>query len=101
MISSLPVLITPNALIKIKAIMAKKSIPKDHGLRLGTKNAVSCGTTSFILGFDTKKTGDDSFVFEGIDILIKKNEMLHLIDITLDYVETEDISGFRFEKSIA
>ena len=81
--------------------MAKKSIPKDHGLRLGTKNSVSCGTTSFILGFDTKKSGDDSFFFEGIDILIKKKELLHLMDITLDYVETEEVAGFRFEKSIA
>ena len=98
MISNLPVIITPKALDKIKAIMAKKSIPKDHGLRLGIENSASCGTTSFIIGFDTKKSGDDSFSLEGIEILIKKKELLHLIDITLDYVESEDSSGFQFAK---
>ena len=68
-------------------------------MRLGTNNAATCGTTSFIIGFDTKKTGDDSFIFEGIEVLIKKKEMLYLMGITLDYLETGEQKGFQFGKS--
>ncbi len=99
MISSIPVIITPSALTKIKSIMAEKAIPKDYGLRLGTNDAASCGTTSFIIGFDTKKTGDDSFIFEEIEVLIKKKDMLYMINITLDYLDTKDQKGFQFGKS--
>lgn len=98
MISELPILITPKAITKIKLIMDEKSIPEGYGLRVGTNNAVTCGTTSFILGFDTKKSGDDSFRFEEIEVLINKKEMLYLIDITLDYEDEKESSGFKFEK---
>lgn len=98
MISELPILITPKAITKIKLIMNEKSIPEGYGLRVGTNNAATCGTTSFILGFDTKKSGDDSFLFEGIEVLINKKEMLYLIDITLDFEDGKENSGFNFEK---
>lgn len=101
MISTLPVHITPEAITKIKLIMDQKSIPSGYGLRLGTKNSVSCGTTSFLLGFDTKKTGDDSFNVEDIEVLINKKELLFLIDITLDYHQGEEVSGFKFNKPIS
>lgn len=99
MISNIPVHITPKALAKIKLIMDEKAVPEGYGLRVGTTNSVSCGTTSFMLGFDTKKSGDDSFNFEGIEVLINKKEMLYLINLTLDYEEGKEISGFKFEKS--
>lgn len=98
MIPSIPIKITPDALDKIRLIMQEKSVPKGYGLRIGTDKGMSCGTTSFMLGFDTKKTGDDSFALQDLDILINKKEMLFLIDITLDYVNEKDVSGFRFEK---
>ncbi len=98
MISELPLNITSEALEQIKMIMAKKSVPQSYGLRVGTNSAATCGTISFMLGFDEKKSGDDSFQFEGIEVLINKKEMLHLIDITLDYEEGEEASGFRFDK---
>jgi len=98
MISELPLKITSEALEQIKMIMTEKSVPQGYGLRVGTNSAASCGTTSFMLGFDEKKAGDDSFKFEGVEILINKKEMLHLIDMTLDYEEGEEASGFRFDK---
>ena len=98
MIFELPLKITPEALKQIKMIMSEKSVPQGYGLRVGTNSAASCGTTSFMLGFDKKKVGDDSFQFEGIEVLINKKEMLHLINVTLDYEEGEEVSGFRFDK---
>ncbi|MCF6353065.1 MAG: iron-sulfur cluster assembly accessory protein [Cyclobacteriaceae bacterium] len=99
MIMDIPVQITAKALDHIKAIMKKKSIPSYYGLRLGTNNTASCGSTSFIIGFDTKKTGDDVFVLEEIEVLINKKELLHLINVTLDYEDGIDVSGFKFEKN--
>jgi len=81
--------------------MEDKNIPKGYGLRIGIKNTNSCGTTSFMMGFDTKKTADDSFLHNGIEILIAKKELLFLVDITLDFEITENISGFKFNKEIA
>lgn len=98
MITDLPLIITPKALVKIKLIMTEKSVPKGYGLRVGTNNAATCGTTSFVLGFDEKKLGDDSFPFEGIEVIINKKEMLYLIDITLDYEDSKEVSGFKFDK---
>lgn len=98
MISELPLKITPEALEQIKMIMVEKSVPEGYGLRLGTNSAASCGTTSFMLGFDEKKSGDDSFPFEGIEVIINKKEMLHLLDITLDYESNGEETGFRFDK---
>lgn len=98
MFSELPLIITPKALTHIKQIMSQKSIPKGYGLRVGTNNAATCGNTSFMLGFDEKKSGDDSFQFEGIEILINKKELLYLIDIKLDYEEGNKVAGFKFDK---
>lgn len=98
MISELPIQITPKALVHIKSIMKEKSVPENYGLRVGTNSAASCGTTSFMLGFDSKKSSDDSFSFEGIEILIDKKEMLYLIDVTLDYEVGKEATGFKFEK---
>ncbi len=94
----MPVQITDKALFNIKSIMKKKSIPSHYGLRLGTNNGASCGSTSYIIGFDTKKSGDDVFIYEGIEVLINKKEVLPLIDITLDYEEGKEVYGFKFEK---
>ncbi len=95
---NIPVQITAKALAHIKAIMVKKSIPENYGLRLGTNNAASCGSTSYIIGFDTQKSGDDVFIYGGIKVLISKKEVLPLINVTLDYEEGEDVAGFKFEK---
>ena len=98
MITDVPIKITNKAFSKIKQIMQQKSVPEGYGLRVGKSNAVSCGTTSFVLGFDTKKTGDDLFNFEDIEVIINKKDILFLLDITLDYEEGEEVSGFKFEK---
>jgi iron-sulfur cluster assembly protein len=98
MIKELPVTITSKAISKIQSIMSAKQVPDGYGLRIGTKNTNSCGATSFMLGFDTKKTTDDVFSFEGIEVLISKKEILFLVGLTLDFEEGEEVSGFRFDK---
>jgi len=97
MFNELPLHITPIAFAKIKSIMEAKKVPKGYGLRVGTKNTNSCGATSFMLGFDTKKSTDDSFIFEDLEVLITKKDLLFLVGITLDYELSENVSGFKFE----
>lgn len=98
MIKELPIHITPKAFENIKRIMTNKQVPAGYGLRIGTKNTNSCGASSFMLGFDTKKSSDDSFEIEGIEVLINKKELLFLVDLTLDFEEGVEASGFKFEK---
>lgn len=97
MIKELPIHITSTALEHIKRIMEAKKVPKGYGLRIGTKNSNSCGASTFTLGFDTIKSTDDTFIYEGIEVLISKKELLFLIGLTLDFEEGE-VSGFKFDK---
>ena len=98
MLKESPVHITPKALDMIKSIMESKEVPDDYSLRVGRNNSASCGATSYVLGFDTRKSTDDSYLIEGVEVLINKKEMLFLIDLTLDYEDGEETSGFRFDK---
>ena len=97
MLMELPVYITKKALDNIKRIMWTKQVPEGYGLRIGTDNSNSCGTTSFTLGFDIPKSSDDVFKVDDIDVLVNKKELLFLMDLTLDFEEGE-VSGFRFNK---
>jgi iron-sulfur cluster assembly protein len=99
MMDKLPIHITEKAIAKVKLIMEKKSVPTGYGLRLGVNSANSCGATSYNLAFDTKKSTDDSYNYKGIDVFISKKQMLHIVDITLDYEEGKEVSGFKFEKA--
>jgi len=97
MIKELPLTITPKALFMIKRIMKKKEVPNGYGLRIGTQNTNSCGASSFMLGFDTKKTTDDAFEIDGINVYINKKDLLYVVDLKLDYEENQEVSGFKFD----
>ena len=97
MIKELPLTITPKALSMIKSIMKKKQVPDSYGLRIGTQNTNSCGASSFMLGFDTKKTSDDAFEIDGINVYINKRDLLYVVNLKLDFEENQEVSGFKFD----
>ncbi len=97
-----PVTITESAVKAIKEIMQSKDIPKDYGLRIGLENmGASCGTTSFVLGFDQKQENDLAYEVDEVPVYIRKTEVLHVTGLTLDHVTEGDISGFSFSKEEA
>ena len=55
-----PVSISEKAMKEVKAIMSKKGIPKNYGLRVGIKGA-GCAGISYLVGFDKKKESDVAY----------------------------------------
>jgi Fe-S cluster assembly iron-binding protein IscA len=79
--------------------MDKKSIPDGYGLRIFVQDqGISCGATNYSIGFDTKSDTDLEYTIEGVPVLIKKMEAVHLAGLTLDYVTENDVQGFSFAR---
>ena len=94
-----PVSITDNAIAAIKEIMKSKEIPDGYGLRIGLENmGASCGSTSYVLGFDKKANNDMVYQVDEISVFIKKTEVLHVTGLKLNHVTEGDVTGFSFEK---
>ena len=91
----IPVTITPKAILEIKGILQRKGIPSDYGLRIGIKGN-GCLGPSRILGFDKRKEGDMQFAMDGIEVMIRKSEVMYLAGLTLDFYEGADERGFQF-----
>lgn len=98
MFQELPVKITAEALAAIKDIKANKGIPADYGLRIGVRGGGGCGGAQFLLGFDHPKEDDAIFRIDDIEIYISKKHFLYLLDVQIDYEETEEGVGFTFTK---
>lgn len=93
--SILPLNITQLALNQIALIQATKNIPHGYGLRVGVRGS-GCSGTSFVLGFDQKKDGDNEYLVEGIAVYIEKKHVLYVAGVELDYEDSEEVTGFIF-----
>lgn len=91
--------ISPIALKEIKNIMANKNIPEDYGLRIGVNGAGCAGVRQF-LGFDKKKSQDDSFEIENIPVYIDKKHAMYLVGLKLDFQDENDSRGFVFKSAL-
>ncbi|MGN6645540.1 MAG: HesB/IscA family protein [Cytophaga sp.] len=91
----LPLTITQLALNQIAHIKATKNIPEGYGLRIGVRGS-GCSGTSFVLGFDQKKEGDNEYLVEGLPVYIEKKHILYVAGIELDHEDSEEVSGFVF-----
>jgi iron-sulfur cluster assembly protein len=92
----LPVHLTPAAKREIGAIMTRKMVPAEYGLRLGAVGS-GCSGIRFVIGFDLKRDNDVAFDAEGISVFIEKKEILYLAGMQVDFVDTEYERGFIFE----
>lgn len=99
--TTLPLSLTPDALSEIKHIIEQKSIPEDYGLRVGKKTGSACagGESSYVLGFDKKSDTDDAYIHEGIDVYIDRKDMMYIIGVEIDFVNTNTSRGFVFNQS--
>ena len=89
-----PVEITDRALEEVKNILKNKGIPEGYGLRIATKG-MGCGV-GFKLGFDKKKETDDEYLIEGVQILIRKSEMMFVVGKKIEFYDKADARGFVF-----
>jgi iron-sulfur cluster assembly protein len=95
-----PVVITPEALSQVRQIIYQKGISLEtYGLRIGTKGG-GCSGASFLLGFDTAKSTDQTYLVEEIPVFIEKKHLMYVLGLELDYEKGEE-SGFVFHNKDA
>ena len=90
--------VTPKAVTKIRAAMAKENIsPDEGGLRLGVQGG-GCSGLTYNLRFDTHpRERDRVFNFDGVRVFVDPKSYVYLHGMTLDWEETLMHQGFAFK----
>ena len=93
---STPVNLTPTAVAKVKEIMAQQN-PVPAGLRVGVVGG-GCSGFSYSMSFENGAGMMDKVLnVEGLQVYIDATSMMYLNGCTVDYVETLEGAGFKFE----
>jgi len=96
-VSTLEIIITPEAAEQIRNIRRENQIPDTHGLRIGIQSGGCCGS-SYVLAFDDKVEATDRvFQSEGVSIYVDEENLVGLSGTTLEYVDSPNGKGFRFD----
>jgi iron-sulfur cluster assembly accessory protein len=91
-----PISLTPNAIAKVKGIMAQQN-PVPAGLRVGVVGG-GCSGFSYSLQFDTSAgMMDKVFDMDGLKVFVDATSIMYLSGCRVDYVETLEGAGFKFE----
>lgn len=88
--------VTDNAVSKVKEIMQAQS-PVPTALRLAVHGG-GCSGLQYSMAFEIKKGPmDKEFDFNGLKVLVDPISMMYLNGVTVDYIETLEESGFKFD----
>jgi len=91
-----PLNLTPNAISKVKEIMAQQN-PLPAGLRVGVVGG-GCSGFSYSMSFEnTAGIMDKTFEFDGLKVFVDATSAMYLNGCNIDYVETLEGAGFKFE----
>lgn len=91
-----PINMTPNAVAKVKEIMAQQN-PVPAGLRVGVVGG-GCSGFSYSMSFETGAGMMDKVIdVDGLKIFVDATSMMYLNGAIVDYVETLEGAGFKFE----
>jgi iron-sulfur cluster assembly accessory protein len=91
-----PIMLTPNAIAKVKEIMAQQN-PVPTGLRVGVVGG-GCSGFSYSMQFDNSAgMMDKVFDFDGLKVYVDATSVMYLNGCIVDYVETLEGAGFKFE----
>ncbi|HEY3928382.1 MAG TPA: iron-sulfur cluster assembly accessory protein [Candidatus Koribacter sp.] len=93
---SAPLNLTPNAVTKVKEIMAQQN-PVPSGLRVGVVGG-GCSGFSYSMNFENGAgMMDKVYEFDGLKVFIDATSVVYLNGAVVDYVETLEGAGFKFE----
>src|ERR1700750_1839622 len=94
--STQPVSLTPAAISKVKEIMATQD-PVPAGLRIGVVGG-GCSGFQYSMSFEDQAGMMDKVVkFGDLKVFVDATSALYLKGCTVDYVETLEAAGFKFE----
>lgn len=91
-----PVTLTPNAVAKVKEIMAQQD-PMPAGLRIGVVGG-GCSGFSYSMNFENASgMMDKVFNFDELKVFVDATSIMYLQGCVVDYVETLEAAGFKFD----
>src|SRR2546429_7077772 len=91
-----PVSLTPNAIAKVKQIMAQQN-PAPTGLRVGVVGG-GCSGFSYSMAFENGAgMMDKTFDMDGLKVYVDATSIMYLNGCRVDYVETLEGAGFKFD----
>ena len=87
--------LTDTAVVKVKEILGTQS-PQPEGLRISVVGG-GCSGFSYSMAFENSPGMlDKTYNFEGLKVFVDQASMLYLDGAEVDYVETLEGSGFKF-----
>jgi len=94
--SKTPVVLTATAVSKVKEIMTQQN-PSPAGLRIGVVGG-GCSGFSYSMSFENAPgMMDKTYTFDGLKVFVDATSAMYLNGCTVDFVETLEASGFKFE----
>src|SRR5882762_11265990 len=95
---SQPVVLTPSAIVKVKEIMATQN-PVPAGLRIGVVGG-GCSGFQYSMSFENQSgMMDKVYKFDDLKVFVDATSAMYLQNCTVDYVETLEAAGFKFENA--
>lgn len=90
-----PISFTEGAIKELKRLLETLNISDKQGLRIGVKGG-GCAGLSYLLAFDHLEDDDNTYEIEGIPVFIKKNNLMYLVGMEVDWEEGINNKGFTF-----
>jgi iron-sulfur cluster assembly accessory protein len=95
-VKAAPITLTPNAIAKVKEIMAQQN-PVPEGLRVGVVGG-GCSGFSYSMQFENSPgMMDKVYNMEGLKVFVDATSLMYLNGCRVDYVETLEGAGFKFD----
>lgn len=95
-VKTLPLTLTEPAIAKVREIMATQD-PLPAGLRIGVVGG-GCSGFQYSMSFENQSgMMDKVFDFQGLKVFVDATSMMYLNGCIVDYVETLEAAGFKFE----
>ncbi|MFZ5928051.1 MAG: HesB/IscA family protein [Acidobacteriota bacterium] len=88
--------LTPTAINKVKEILEMQD-PKPAGLRIAVVGGGCSGFTYSMAFENSPGLLDKTYDFDGLKVFIDQASMLYLDGASVDYVETLEGAGFKFD----
>ena len=96
--ASTPVTLTPNAITKVREIMATQD-PIPAGLRIGVVGG-GCSGFQYSMSFENQSgMMDKVYRFDDLKVFVDATSAMYLSNCVVDYVETLEAAGFKFENA--
>lgn len=90
-----PVTLTAGAVAELKRLINEPGFDNSQYLRIGVKGG-GCSGMTYVLGFDHKQEGDETFETEGIQCVMTRAHEIYLMGMEIDFQGGLNSRGFTF-----